>query len=153
MLLTCGICRIFALLSRIRFCCKYALFGICFVQTFTQTLRILLRFCADICPINWSLRPLLAINTSPPQLAHSTRPAHAQGAAPTNEPADDRFSKSLPNVQRHNQGLNFCIFRYPGSEPKKSKEPKKLEVKRGERGETEREWGRGKRGGQYFFFC
>jgi len=30
----------------------------CLVQTFTQTLRILLRFCADICPKNWPLGPL-----------------------------------------------------------------------------------------------
>ena len=44
------------------------------------------------------------------------------------------------------QGWNFCIFRDPGSEPKKNKEPKKLEVKRGERGEKEREGGRRKRG-------
>ena len=53
------LCCIFALLSRIRFCCEYALFLICFVQTFTQTLRILLRFCADICSKNWPLRPLV----------------------------------------------------------------------------------------------
>ena len=52
------LCRIYALLSRIRFCRIYAFFRVCFVQTFTQTLRILLRFCADICPINWPLRPL-----------------------------------------------------------------------------------------------
>ena len=31
----------------------------CLVQTFTQTLRILLRFCADICPKNWPLGPLI----------------------------------------------------------------------------------------------
>ena len=29
----------------------------CLVQTFTQTLRILLRYCADICPKNWPLGP------------------------------------------------------------------------------------------------
>ena len=55
------LCCIYALLSRIRFCRQYALILVCFVQTFTQTLRILLRFCADICPKNWSLRPLLLI--------------------------------------------------------------------------------------------
>ena len=47
------------------FCCESGLiantrsFGVFFVQTFTQTLRISLRFCADICPKNWRLRPLL----------------------------------------------------------------------------------------------
>ena len=50
------------ILSQIAFCHEYALFWFCFVQTFTQTLRILLRFFADICPKNWSLRPL----TGPP---------------------------------------------------------------------------------------
>ena len=30
----------------------------CLVQTFTQTLGILLRFCAVICPKNWLLGPL-----------------------------------------------------------------------------------------------
>ena len=40
-------------------CREYAFFWVCFVQTFTQTLRILLRFCADICPKNWRLRPLV----------------------------------------------------------------------------------------------
>ena len=39
-------------------CRDNAFFWVCFVQTFTQTLRILLRFCADICPKNWPLRPL-----------------------------------------------------------------------------------------------
>ena len=49
------------------------------------------------------------------------------------------------------QGWKFCIFREPRSEPKKIKEPKKLEVKRGERGEKEREEGRRKRGGKTNF--
>ena len=53
------LCCIYALLSRIRFCRQYALILVCFVQTFTQTLRILLKFFADICPKNWSLRPLI----------------------------------------------------------------------------------------------
>ena len=44
------------------------------------------------------------------------------------------------------QGWNFCIFRDPGSEPKKIKEPKKLEVKRGERGEKKERGGEGKEG-------
>ena len=35
-------------LSQIAFCRKHALFWVCFVQTFCQTLGILLRFCADI---------------------------------------------------------------------------------------------------------
>ena len=47
------------ILSRIAFCHKYALFWFCFVQTFTQTFRIWLRFCADICTKNWRLRPLV----------------------------------------------------------------------------------------------
>jgi len=45
-------------LSRIEFCREYALFWVCFVQTFTQTLTILLRFCADICTKNWLLASL-----------------------------------------------------------------------------------------------
>jgi len=53
-----GLCRIYALLSRIRFCREYALFWVYFVQTFTQTSRILLRFCADICPKYRRLGPL-----------------------------------------------------------------------------------------------
>ena len=53
------LCCNYALLSRIRFCRQYALISVCFVQTFTQTLRILLRFCADICPKNWPLGPLV----------------------------------------------------------------------------------------------
>ena len=40
-------------------CRDNAFFWVCFVQTFTQTLRILLRFCADICPKNWRQRPLV----------------------------------------------------------------------------------------------
>ena len=56
-----GLCRIYALLSRIRFCREYALFWVYFVQTFTQTSRILLRFCADICPKYRRLGPLLDI--------------------------------------------------------------------------------------------
>ena len=32
---------------------EYALFGVYLVQTFTRALRILLRFCADICTKNW----------------------------------------------------------------------------------------------------
>ena len=36
-------------------------FFLCLVQTFTQTLKILLRFCADICSKNWLLGPLLVI--------------------------------------------------------------------------------------------
>ena len=52
--------RIYALLSQIRFCREYVFFWVCFVQTLTQTLRILLRFCVDICPKNWRLRPLVA---------------------------------------------------------------------------------------------
>ena len=45
-------------LSQIAFCRDYTLFWVCFVQTFTQTLRILLRFCADICPKKWLLTSL-----------------------------------------------------------------------------------------------
>ena len=44
------------------------------------------------------------------------------------------------------QGWNFCIFRDPGSEPKKIKEPKKLEVKRGEREKEKRRGKKEKRG-------
>jgi len=36
-------------------------FFLCLVQTFTQTLKILLRFCADICSKNWLLGPLIQI--------------------------------------------------------------------------------------------
>jgi len=57
------LCCIYALLSQIRLCREYALIWVCFVQTFTQTLRFLLRFCADICPKNWPLRPLLPNQT------------------------------------------------------------------------------------------
>ena len=46
------------ILSQIAFCHEYALFWFCFVQTFTQTFRIWLRFCADIWTKNWRLRPL-----------------------------------------------------------------------------------------------
>ena len=56
-----GLCRIYALLSRIRFCREYALFWVYFVQTFTQTSRILLRFCADVCTQNWPLTSLIAV--------------------------------------------------------------------------------------------
>ena len=38
------LCRIYALLSQMEFCREYMLFWICFVLTFTQTLKILLRF-------------------------------------------------------------------------------------------------------------
>ena len=51
------------ILSRIAFCHKYALFWFCFVQTFTQTFRIWLRFCADIWTKNWRLRPLVVMPT------------------------------------------------------------------------------------------
>ena len=53
------------ILSRIAFCHKYALFWFCFVQTFTQTFRIWLRFCADIWTKNWRLRPLVFRQTAP----------------------------------------------------------------------------------------
>ena len=45
-------------LSQIALCHEYALFLVGFVQTFTQTLRILLRLCADICTKNWLLTSL-----------------------------------------------------------------------------------------------
>ena len=44
------------------------------------------------------------------------------------------------------QGWKFCIFREPRSEPKKIKEPKKLEVKRGEREKEKRRGKKEKRG-------
>ena len=50
------------ILSRIAFCHEYALFWFCFVQTFTQTFRIWLRFCADIWTKNWQLRPLVTVS-------------------------------------------------------------------------------------------
>ena len=53
-----GLCHIYALLSRIGFVANTRFFG-CLVQTFTQTLRILLRFCADICTKNRPLGPLV----------------------------------------------------------------------------------------------
>ena len=42
-------------------CRKYPFIWVYFVQTFTQTFKILLRFCADICPKNWRQRPLVYI--------------------------------------------------------------------------------------------
>ena len=44
------------------------------------------------------------------------------------------------------QGWKFCIFREPRSEPKKIKEPKKLEVKGGEREKEKRRGKKEKRG-------
>ena len=44
------------------------------------------------------------------------------------------------------QGWKFCIFRERRSEPKKIKEPKKLEVKRGEREKEKRRGKKEKRG-------
>ena len=44
------------------------------------------------------------------------------------------------------QGWNFCIFGDPRSEPKKIKEPKKLEVKGGEREKEKRRGKKEKRG-------
>ena len=41
------------------FCREYVLFWVCFVQTFTQTFRIWLRFCADVWTKNWRLEPLM----------------------------------------------------------------------------------------------
>merc|ERR1712032_776343 len=46
-----------------RFCCESGFvantrFFLCLVQTFAQTLKILLRFCADICSKNWVFGPL-----------------------------------------------------------------------------------------------
>ena len=59
------------ILSQIAFCHEYALFWFCFVQTFTQTFRIWLRFCADIWTKNWRLRPLVRIVSS----AHWAQPS------------------------------------------------------------------------------
>ena len=53
-----GFCWEYALLSQNGFHCKYAPFGVCLVQTFTQTFRIWLRFCADIWTKNRRLAAL-----------------------------------------------------------------------------------------------
>ena len=54
-----GFCWEYALLSQNGFHCKYAPFWVCLVQTFTQTFRIWLRFCADIWTKNRRLTALL----------------------------------------------------------------------------------------------
>ena len=48
--------------------------------------------------------------------------------------------------ESESQGWKFCIFREPRSEPKKIKEPKKLEVKGGEREKEKRRGKKEKRG-------
>ena len=53
-----GFCWEYALLSQNGFHCKYAPFWVCLVQTFTQTFRIWLRFCADIWTKNRRLASL-----------------------------------------------------------------------------------------------
>ena len=53
-----GFCWEYALLSQNGFHCKYAPFWVCLVQTFTQTFRIWLRFCADIWTKNRRLAAL-----------------------------------------------------------------------------------------------
>ena len=53
-----GFCWEYALLSQNGFRCKYAPFWVCLVQTFTQTFRIWLRFCADIWTKNRRLTAL-----------------------------------------------------------------------------------------------
>ena len=52
------------LCRKLDFCRKYAPFWLCFVQTFTETFSIWLRFCADIWTKNWRLRvrPLILAN-------------------------------------------------------------------------------------------
>ena len=52
-------------LSQIGFLSRIRGFCVCFVQTFTQTFRIWLRFCADIWTKNWRLRPLPSIQSHP----------------------------------------------------------------------------------------
>ena len=54
-----GFCWEYALLSQNGFHCKYAPFWVCLVQTFTQTFRIWLRFCADIWTKNRRLTALI----------------------------------------------------------------------------------------------
>ena len=56
-----GFCWDNALLSSNCFRCKYAPFGVCLVQIFTQTFRIWLRFCADIWTKNRRLASLVPI--------------------------------------------------------------------------------------------
>ena len=53
-----GFCWEYTLLSQNRFHCKYTPFWVCLVQTFTQTFRIWLRFCADIWTKNQRLAAL-----------------------------------------------------------------------------------------------
>ena len=48
-----------AVLSQNGFGCKYAAFWVYLVQTFTQTFRIWLRFCADVWTKNWRLASLV----------------------------------------------------------------------------------------------
>ena len=54
----------YALLSQNGFRCKYAPFWVCLVQTFTQTFRIWLRFCADIWTKNRRLAALFGVISS-----------------------------------------------------------------------------------------
>ena len=54
-----GFCWEYALLSQNGFRCKYAPFWVCLVQTFTQTFRTWLRFCADIWTKNRRLASLM----------------------------------------------------------------------------------------------
>ena len=56
-----GFCWEHALLSQNGFHCKYAPFWVCLVQTFTQTFRIWLRFCADIWTKNRRLTALVGL--------------------------------------------------------------------------------------------
>ena len=56
------------------------------------------------------------------------------------------LSDLFANAREHEQGWKFCIFREPRSEPKKIKEPKKLEVKGGEREKEKRRGKKEKRG-------
>ena len=53
-------------LSQIGFLSRIRGFCVCFVQTFTQTFWIWLRFCADIWTKNWRLRPLVRSPSGPP---------------------------------------------------------------------------------------
>ena len=50
------------------------------------------------------------------------------------------------NMDYSSQGWNFCIFRDPGSEPEKIKEPKKLEENEGKWEKKKERGGEGKEG-------
>ena len=102
-----GFCWEYALLSQNGFRCKYAPFWVCLVQTFTQTFRIWLRFCADIWTKNRRLTALIG------GLSEAKTLWPLDSLPPTSFLREDDHSRSTPQTITSTGVSALCLATFP----------------------------------------